>query len=227
MADFLPKTDSGLMAWTGSFNAKIGADPVSFGLTLAQATDYDTLQTAFVAAMALIADPLTKSPANTVAKNVARDSLVTYTRELVRLIQANPATTEFQRAELNINLRDNDPTPAPIPGQAPQMNILSVTSRLITIRLRDVLNPDSRAKPEDVASATIMYYVGDTPPSFPSEWTYGRETGQPISVLALPGSVPEGSKIWITAMWVNTRKQPGPLADPQSTIIAGGVAAAA
>lgn len=227
MADFLPRSDSALLAWSASFSTKINADAISFGLTLTQASDYAALQTAFASAMATVTDPLTKSPANTVAKNTARQALIANTRALVRIIQAYPGTTDFMRAELGITVPDPEPSPTPIPANAPIFSIEKVAGYKIYYSMREP-NSDSRGKPDGVIGAQLLAYVGDEAPANPADWQSLGLITRTLSYAILPSALyPAGSRVWLSASWVNPKGQVGPMSTPTSCYISTGLSQAA
>lgn len=224
---YIPRKDSELVTFSLNLSTKINLDPTIYGLTITQASDYAALQTAYSNAYTVANTDSTRTKPTIVAKDEARAALVESTRQLVDIVQAYPGTTNEMRADLQITIRDTEPTPAPIPSTKPDMSIESTSGRTIRIRLRDADNPTSLGRPDGVAGANIMYYVGETAPSLSTEWVFGSMAGRPTTTLIIPGTVPAGSKIWITAFWFNTRKQVGPFATPLYTNISDSVQEAA
>lgn len=214
MADFLPRRDLGILGWTKSFRAHITADPVLYGLTAAQASEYAALQTVFAEKMTLISSGATRTPAAIVAKDEARKNLIEYTRLLVRLVQATPSVTNNERIRLGITIRDRNLTLIEPPTTPPAIRVVSRYNRTVTLRLFDLTNPTRRAKPEHVAGASVYTFVGVREPSVPSQWTFAGNFSRTRVTLQFPESVPHGSRVWFTANWYNAKSQPGPRMHP-------------
>lgn len=225
--DFLPSTESGLIAWSDNFNTKINADPVPLGLTILQSAAYTVLHDAFVAAWNALQDPNTKTQPNTVTKDDAKSALIANARELVGIIQQNPGTTDFQRAELLITIRDTEPTPVPVPANAPTVHIVSRFGKTVQIRLEDPLNPTRRGKPDGVSGATVMSFIGASPPAELSDWTFQASITRTTHDVVFPAATAAGTQVWLTAFWFNAKSQPGPLATPEETWLDSEISVAA
>ena len=134
----------------------------------------------------------------------------------------------MQRQQLEITIRDTTPTPAPIPANAPDLNIVSTIGQKVTYTLRDPGNPNKRGKPDGVGGASIFYFVGDVHPATLSGWESWGNVGETNGTLIFnAATVPPGSKVWLAAAWFNTRNQAGPVSDPRDVYLPGGVTQAA
>lgn len=221
MANFPPSREGDLITSSGNFDTKITATPVVFGLSVPQAASFHTLQAAFVAAHTVANDPLSRSHANIVAKNAAKDALIANYRLLAGIVQRFPGTTNFMRAELGLPLR-NLPSPIPPPAGAPLIAVLSAVGRTARIRLIDVANPTRRAKPAGVSGASVFSFIGAAAPADLADWTFEGNSGRTTLGVAFPSSVPAGATAWFCAFWFNPRKQAGPNSAPVSTNLPGG-----
>ncbi|MGI9012845.1 MAG: hypothetical protein ACR2GY_01185 [Phycisphaerales bacterium] len=224
-----PTKEADLAAWSNNFSTKINAfQPLGgYGLTPQQCTDFETLNSVWIDAYEVTLADSTRTAVAIVTKRTAKNAMIENARTLVALIQADPATTDTDRAQLEITIRDNEPTPVPVITTAPTLSITSTANRSIKFRLKDAENPDRRGKPTGAKGATVMMYVGETPPLDPTAWTLAAQPTNTIFELNIPAAVPAGSTIWFTAMWVNTKLQPGNASTPLSTSIGAGVAQAA
>jgi len=232
MSSYLPTVEADLVNFSVNFNTRINATPTAFGLTAIQSAAYTVLHDDFIAAYNLVTqDPVTRSTPNITAKNTAKNALINDPngiRDLVDVIQAYAGTTDEQRAQLLITIRDTTPTPAPIPSDPPDLSIVSTLGQNVKYRLRDSANPNSRGKPEGVAGAMFFYYVGETAPPTLDGWQSMGNFGKNVGSLAFSAAtVPPGSKVWLSAAWYNTRNQAGPLAEPLSFFLPGGLSQAA
>ncbi|XAL98305.1 hypothetical protein OT109_11915 [Phycisphaeraceae bacterium D3-23] len=223
---FLPSRESDLVIWTTSFQSTIVSAASDYGLTDTQAGDYTTTQSAFVSAHQVANDPMTRSPGNIEAKNTAKDALITMTRELVDICQASPVMDNDKRKALGVTIRDNTPTPVPVPKTSPNIDILSVVGWTVELRLH---NEDStkRARPDGVKGATVFSYVGETPPTSVDDWKFEGNISKTETKVHFPSTLAAGTKVWVTAFWFNTTSQSGPAAAPVSTNLQGGTVAKA
>ncbi|HVT89962.1 MAG TPA: hypothetical protein VHD56_14000 [Tepidisphaeraceae bacterium] len=103
--DFLPSREAELVTWINTFQPLISATPTAYGLSSGQATTYSGYATAFLDAYALANADATRSPANIVAKDAAKKTVVDNTRLLARIIQATPAVTDAQKTALGLTVR--------------------------------------------------------------------------------------------------------------------------
>ncbi len=221
---YLPIREADLLAWTQAFASLITNDAANYGLTEEQSGAYEALQAAFASAYSVTQNRTTRTPASIESKNTAKEALVADTRRLVRIIQAWPGITNDKRAQLGITIPDTDPSPVPVPEWAPQLDIASVTGRVVKIRLRDA-ETGKRKKPEGVATATVLSYVGETIPESIREWTFEGNDSRLDTEVDFEDTVPTGSKVWLTAFWSNRRGESGPACPPVSTHLGFGVTA--
>lgn len=212
MADstYLPRKEGELVTWSLNLSTFINADPTIYGLTLTQASDYAALQTAYSTAYTTANQDATRTKPNIVAKNVAKQALIESSRQLVAIIQAYPGTTDQMRADLQITIRDTEPTPIDPPVNPPAIAVVSRFNRDVTLRLYDETNPTSRARPQNVIGASIFTFVGDTAPTEVSQWHFEFQTNETVATVTFPESVPHGAKVWFTAYWFNMKSQSGP-----------------
>lgn len=227
---FPPSREAQLLAWSNAFFTKITATPTAFGLVAGQATAYGILNTAWANAYAAATDSETNSTAAITAKNVAKEALLNGpggARELVAIVQAFPGTTDEERSELRIRIRDVEPTPVPPPSEAPVLIVDSLLSRVLTLKIRSSEDDESRGKPEGVAGSTILMYVGAEAPLDPAVWTFVMNTTRTTAVIEFPPSIAPGAKVWLTAFWRNRRDDIGPASTPLSIRLGDALAAAA
>ncbi len=224
---FIPSKEADLLLWSNNFSTLINADAVAYGLTLTQASDYAALNTAYAAALQAANDNGTRTPSAIVTKNNAKAALIAFARELAGIVRENPNVTDTQKSNLGLNVPNPEPSPVPVPEYPPVMYVERTFGRTVRIRLRDMENTDRRGKPDGVIGATVLYYVGATVPDDVTAWSFYCNDGRTIVDVTIPTSVPEGSKVWITAFWFNTRKESGPAASPIYTNVVGGLVQAA
>jgi hypothetical protein len=224
MADFIGDTDAGILAFASNFSSVITSAPLPLGLTVLQATALAGLVSSYSAALTASTDPSTRGPAAVLSKEEKKRLLISNIRLLARIIQANPAVTNDQRFSLGLPIR-RVPSPIPQPGEAPDVDVKSVSGRTIICRIHRATG-SRRGKPPGVAGANVYSHVGPTPPASLNDWTLEGHASRPNAVeIVLPADVPGGSTVWICANWYNPRGQAGPTSAPVSTNIPGGVTA--
>jgi hypothetical protein len=228
---FLPRRESDLVNFSTNFNTYINANAAAVGLTMIQAAAYTVLHDAWVAAYnAVNTNPNGRTPGNFATKNTAKANLidgVNGIRQLVEIIQAFPGTTDTERADLWLTIRDTVPTPVPIPAQPPILTIVGTLGRSVKVALADMDNPDSRAKPFGVKGAAIVGCVGAVASSDPMKWSPLAQTSTLQAEAVFPDTVPSGSTVWLRAYWFNNRNQTGPACAAQMTSVSGTMAEAA
>lgn len=228
MPDFVPSNDQVFEAFVVHLSNQVTADPTSLGLTAAIATALADKVSTFSGLLEAATNPTTRSGSTILAKDVSRyDDLEPYVRQVARMIQGNIGVTDQQRYDLGLPIRDTTPSPQPVPGFKPLVNVISVSGRSARIRLKDSQDTTRRGRPDDVIGATIMTYVGDDTPTPSSDWKLYTNTGRTVVDVTFPETVPAGALVWVSACWFNNRKESGPMSDPLSTNLPGGAQAQA
>jgi hypothetical protein len=219
MASFIPASDASCLRWMQNFYAVANAapGPTGYGLTAAQLTAFNTQLTSYQTALAAC-EPGARSKAAVFTKNTAKAALVADARLLAKIVQGTATVTDAQKTTLGLNVRAM-PQPVPVPADAPSIDVVSVDSRTVNIRLHSSTVAGKRARPAGVKGAAVFSYVGATAPSDPSAYTFQGNTSLTNFSVVFADTVEPGSVVWITAMWFNTRAQSGPAAAPVQAII--------
>jgi hypothetical protein len=219
MASFLPATDTLFLKWAQNFYAVANASPgpTGYGLTAAQLTSFNSQLTSYQTALAAC-DPGVRSKAAVFTKKQSKAALVADARLLAKVVQGTGTVTDAQKATLGLNVRAT-PQPVPVPADAPSIDIVSVNSRTVNIRLHSSTVAGKRKRPTGVKGAAVFSYVGATAPTDPSQFSFEGNTSLTNFAVTFPETVVPGSLVWITAMWFNTRAQSGPSAAPVQAII--------
>lgn len=219
--DFLPAREAELVTWSINFDTKITAAPTNYGLTVVLADNYNGLHEAFIAAYNMANDPLTRSPANIAAKNSAKEALIEYARMLARIVQATPGMPPAEKESLGLNPRTNEPSPVPVPDEAPTLDVVEREGTTVRVKLHDG-SGSRRGKPDGVAGASVFSYVGPTPPAEVSDWKFVENTTRTVIDVTFAAELAPGTVVWLTAFWYNPRAMSGPGCTPVSAILAGG-----
>jgi hypothetical protein len=224
----VPKKDTDLVSFGQNFSTRITASPITFGLVAGDATQYASLLASFVSAYQANAnarDAGTRTTPLATAKNDAKASFLSYARVLYSTVQADTSVSDANKQLLGITVRAQ-PSPRPIPDQAPAMDLVSVVGNVVKIRLHDAIDA-SRTKPVGVSFAAICSFVGATAPTDPNAYKWEGNTGRSEVNITFPDSLEPGTQVWITAMWLNEKQQAGPAATPVGAQIQFGMQAAA
>jgi hypothetical protein len=215
---FLDVPDVKLLSWSEAFGGNIDADPAKYGLSPAQTGAYSDLHAAFAATLQANL-PQFRSKATTLLKNDARAALVADARLLVNLINGQKTLTDADKIGIGLPVRSKPTQNAP-PDEAPFIEIVSVRGHTVSIRLgrSGVVG----TKPAGVQGATLFRCISEDVPTPMSDWRFIGNFGRNAIDIDFPGALPPGAKVWLSAQWINTRLEGGPLCQAVSTHLQGG-----
>jgi hypothetical protein len=218
MADFIPKSDADFDHFFSQFDTWLGANGATHGVDPADITALDGLLSAWATAYAAHLAAQTAAEAARATKDGARADSTVLIRKLGAIIQADPATTDADRAASGLPIRDTTRTAAPVPTTRPVV-VADASQRLQhTLSWRDETTPTSRAKPPGVLGAEIWFAVAPTPPADPAQYQFAAlDTATPYLLHLAPAD--GGKTAHYIARWVNTRNQPGPWSETVSATI--------
>ena len=210
-----PRSQSQILEWGRNYNDKAGISPATYGLSAESGAAIVSAFAAFETAYHAWMDPATRTPNLKVVKDEAMGEFERVARDTVAEIQTNPATTNEMRSTLRITPRGTEPSPIPRPTQMPILEVRSVVGRMVRLNLRDAMS-GRRCKPRGVRSAWLYVHVGETAPTDFGAYTFNGETTRCATEVVFEDEVPAGSKVWVTALWVNATGQVGPACMPVS-----------
>lgn len=218
----VPQGDGALRDFATNFDTVATPIATALGLTAGMMTSYHGLVLDFTARLATATEPSTRTKVTVQAKNTSKAALRASTRQLIRIVDAYPGTTDTQRASLGIRIADTSPTPIPPPATQPVVNIAATGGRQALLRLRDITTPDKKAKPQGVFAALISTAITASPETAPTfaPSTFNAVATRTNYTLALPENS-AGKTLWVQAQWINERGEGGPI----STIASGLIAA--
>jgi len=225
----VPTQDALLAEWSTNFDTRGTSAPADFGLSALQMTQYTSLHDTFISAYNAAKADGAKSKALVMAKDDAKSALLVYARELYGFIQSSLSVSNEDKTLIGVRVKDVEPSPTPPPALAPLLTLVSVTGRVARYKLADASAPSSRRRPINARGATILSYVGATPPASDDPgWKLEGQTGRTTAVVEFPSTVAPGTACWVTAVWYNARGEYSPAAPPVQTYLqAGPVAEAA
>ncbi|NBC10634.1 MAG: hypothetical protein GVY24_02735 [Planctomycetes bacterium] len=214
MPDFLPRREADLLVWSANFRAQINATPEAFGLTAADAADFDVAQHAFSEAYRAAIHPSTRTVPRVAAKNEARDAMMRLARELAGVVRARRATTAAQMQMLGLRPRAAARRVVPRPSSSPVVRVMTGMGRQLTVQVMERETGRSR-KPADVTLVELWYATGDRPPGSASAgWRRLCVTGQLRLMVQAPTEAQPGDRLWVSGCWLNDRGDAGPWSTP-------------
>jgi len=156
------------------------------------------------------------------AKDTARRRLEAQVRPITNFIQGYPKTSNADRAEMGITVRDTSPSPAPAPTSRPLALVESGQRLTHQLRLVDESTPTRRARPAGVLGAEVWVKLvnADQPaPTDPAALAFLTMTTKPsFRADFKPG---EGGKTAVyMARWINTRGEKGPWSEVATATVA-------
>lgn len=225
---YLPLTDAGLLSWSLNFQEQLAAlaDPTTVGLTTENVTEYTAAQADYATKLNIANAPATRGGATIHAKNQSKKALVALSRSFAMTITKFQGVTDQQRYEFGLTV-DGEPTPVPPPPYSPEMDMLPVVGRTVKIRLHNEKTLGHRGKPHGVTSAAVYSYIGEAPSDNLHDWKQEALSSRAAIDVEFPPSLAPGTKVWLTAYWLNAKMESGPACQPQGVNLAGGVSKAA
>ena len=214
MADYVPRIDAMLVFWLNSIVAYIVANQAVLGVSVGQVaelvarhTAWNTVWDAHLAA-AIAAQEATE------AKEGARDSVVDYIRMLVKIIQANEATTDPMREAMQITIADTTPTElgeqVVLLTPPPVIEVVCHAPQATTVKWHPADGTESDALPQGIDGIVIHVAVKAGDGSIgPFQWI-GIDTNSPYVHSV-------GNSVSVTnvykAQWYDRRQRFGPFGD--------------
>ena len=222
---FYAQNEAELASGAANLISIVTPSPAAWGLTSGEVTSYTTLSTNYSTLLTQATNPATRTPVVVENKNEAKRLLKASSVNLARTITAFPSVTNAQLLSLRLNERII-PTPRPVPAIPPTLDILSVTGRLVKVRVHDTAT-ESRKKPFGAIGANIFSFVGAEPPTNVHDYHFeGMATRGKFDIL-FPDTVASGATVWLSAQWVSARGQQSIGSVPISFTLQGGALPAA
>lgn len=217
-SDYIPSADAEFDSFQLKLVANCVANKAGWNIPDAAVTKLENFQTPWTDSWAIARHKDTRSPADVLAKNQARDAYEPAIRKFVNAyVRYNPAITDVERKEMGINNRDTEPTPSPIPTTNPVLDIDTRDTGRHYVGFKDE-HAEGRGRPFGTAYCEIRSAIG---PEAPSHWNeYNRvENGHKSPAEFVYGKDFSGQKAHYIARWVNTRGQAGPWSIVYSAVI--------
>jgi hypothetical protein len=225
-SNYIPRRDGDFAAWANHYYDAVEKFYEAQGLDPALLTDlkkaldaWNAMYPAHVAAHAA-------AQAARQAKDAARAALEKQVRPVTNFVQGYPKTTNADRAEMGITVRETSKTPAPTPTTRPLVSVDPAARLTHELRLVDEGSPTRRGKPPGVAGAEVWVKLVDAdqpaptdPARDPRSFTFLTMTTKPSFRAEFKAG--EGGKTAVyMARWVNTRGEKGPWSEITTATVA-------
>ncbi len=211
-SSYFPTKDALIVTWANTFASVLSSSPTTYGATPAIATEFQTLATNLENAYLTSQEPATRTKGTIASKQEAKQAMKEACRKIVRVIYAQTLTDQ-QLIDIGLRPYDVTPTQSPIPALAPTLEVVSVYGHNVRVKLKDA-SGESRGKPAFVSAAQLYSFVGATPPSGSDGWKMEACVTRTSIIVQFPETVAPGSKVYLTAAWMNSRGLTGPACTP-------------
>ena len=189
------RTDAAFQGFTFNLATRVSQDPGAYLVDPPVAASYLRSQQDFATLLVKATDPLTMGPSATFAKNQSRKLLRAETQRLANQIENTMAVSDQLKKDLGLTVRSGHGTPVQRPTTAPVVSVVKQSGLMLKVRLGDEADPTRRGRPEDVAFASVMTFVGDHPPADPAEWVFQGNSSRNVLSIAFPPETPAGSTV--------------------------------
>lgn len=206
-----PKSQPQFVMWLDNLARKLALDPGAYGATEAQSARVSAANAALQSAYAIAVQPATRTQSAVAGKDFALAVARREAKNIADIVRASPTITPSELAELGIPPRATRTRSEP-PAEMVRLGIVSTGPHSVRVRLYDGLS--LRPKCDGAIGCVLMSYVGETPPAKLSAWSLAGLTSKSTFEVEFPSDLPPGSKVWITARFVNRKLQQGPPAEP-------------
>jgi hypothetical protein len=210
MPDFIPRRDVDLLNWSRNFSNHLLLDPGAFAVSPEQAAAYAQRHAVYAAALARTVDSGNRSQGDVILKDEARAALVSDARALARQIRAQPTVTAALRVAIRLTVDKEKATPIGPPSESPRVSLMEVVGNRVRIQLMSKSMMGRRGKPAGVIGAEVFGYVGHKQPESAQDWVHMGCTSRTRVELVFGSHLAAGSRVWVTARWLNPRLQHGP-----------------
>jgi len=217
---YMPRQKADQVEWANTFASVVNVNPVLWGLSVLQSTDFVALNASLQSAWTISEEPSTRTRVTLEFRDNLLDAMKTTARRLVSIIQVTPSVSSDMLIAAGLTVRDVHRAPAPPPKTAPVIRNLVVDGHTVSFSMVDVERQTGRAKPKNILGASVFSSVNEVPEVDVQDWTFeGNWTNPSRITLHFDPTLSPGTKVWVTAFWFCSRAVSGPMATPVSTQI--------
>ncbi len=212
---YYAKTHDVIITGSANFAANVAENFEALGLTGEQSAAVSAANEALQNAWAVSSVPATRTSIAVSATRLAMKNMRAVVVPLAQVIVGN-GIENTQLMTLGLLPRAERTRKAKVDAP-PQLKVLSVVGRRITVRVRDA-SGKRRGRAEHASGCLLYTFVGETPPAGVEGWQLQTPTMSGKAVVHFPVSCAAGTKVWFTAQWFNS-KGVGPGCTPVASVI--------
>ena len=220
--NFYYGSDARIVAGSAHFSAAINVDPLSLGIPVERAEEYQAADALLQNAYRRANTPATRT---TIAVREKNDALRIVQRQATDLAQTAYATESVSNSQLiALGLQPRAKrTRREVPQTPPTVRVVSVRGRVVKISIDARATEGSRLA-FGATGAQVYTFVGDEPPADPREYDHWGFAPRATAEIVFPDDVPSGATAWVSAAWVSKRGKQGTASVPTRVTITGGPA---
>ena len=212
MADLIPQNDSDFDKLQTQFVAAVAAAPATYGVPAADVAQLQTDQTTWNAAYP--AHVRAQEAAATAAqqKVSARTKLAKDIRGTAKKINGNVGVDNALRKSAGLPTQDGVRTPATTPATKPLGRAEPEGHFMVALHVADELTPKRAARPRGTDGYQVWMHVGDPQPADPTGYVFVKRVTRTPYVDVHPAS-DAGKTVYYLLRWENSKGDPGPWSD--------------
>jgi hypothetical protein len=192
-----------------------GASPAWTHIPQAVLTAIADMYAAWYTAYAKFTGPHTQ--VDTEAKNDAKKAAKKAIRAFVNQYLRFPPVTDEDRKAMGIPNHDAHPSPIPVPGDIPEVDVQTPLPRVLRFRFRRV-GMKRWGKPRDVHGMELVWIIADTPPAEVEELVHSAfATRSPLELTFKESE--RGKRVYFAARWETGTVKKGKFSAIYSAII--------
>ena len=216
MPDFLPRADCNFLTFTANFAQKLSVDWELYHVEHAKAMEYFALWEEFARCYRAATEPGTRTVVSVREKNDVRARLKRATRSIATPMRANSAVSDEALERIGLHRPLKARRTFAEPSAAPKVCLQALGGRRIKVTLRDAERPSSKARPKDISHAIVFTRVGENVPENPNPWRFKMQAGEMDFEIEVEEFAPPGTRVWVSAGWLNRKCKRGPQSEPVS-----------
>jgi hypothetical protein len=220
--NFIPRPDADFSAWVNAYSAALKLWWESRGFDKHQLDGLTAALDAWNASWGSLTAARARAAAASADKSGARQALEPMVREFARLVQANEKTTNAERLNLGLTVRDQTPTPTPTPTSRPLLRIENTQRLQHRLRFVDESTPTRTRKPRGAAGAEVwlaLVFPHEPPPPMGQAYRFVQLTSRPEALTEFV-SRDAGKTACYALRWVTATGARGPWSEVATATVA-------